>query len=133
MACQISHTGDGCDSQGTGEGLARVLVFGKLPPIQGGVAATTMALVGALQRAGHDCTVITNSPDVFPTHGAMWHPSDEQELLERIGSAKIEYVHGAEGMWHIPYSEAYVTRTIAHIRSASTTRENAGECWRRLG
>ena len=44
----------------------RVLLFGKVPPIQGGVSRATWTAVNDIAAAGHEVTVISNGSALEP-------------------------------------------------------------------
>lgn len=89
----------------------RVLLLGKMPPIQGGTASRTLSLAVDLARLGHTGVIISNSANVgleMSTHGEDL----ENFLLGHLQRA-FEVIEVAKQVpRHIPYSEAFETRLL---------------------
>ena len=52
-------------------------MFGKIPPIEGGVSARTLDFIRALSESSNSVTVVTNSRDVPSSYGIGLLPEDE--------------------------------------------------------
>ena len=94
------------------ERVANILLFGKLPPIEGGVAVRTLMLCRALAAEGHAVTVITNARDVAPTLRTSFAPADDLRYRVLLEGIQVEHVCEADNASHIPHSRSYVTRMV---------------------
>jgi glycosyltransferase involved in cell wall biosynthesis len=90
----------------------KILVVGKFPPIEGGVAARTYWLARGLAEHGHDVTVVTNALDVEPEYRVWMTPEDEAWLAPLVaGRLTIRFTAPTSHRTsHIPLSNAGVTK-----------------------
>lgn len=96
----------------------RVVVFGKMPPIQGGVSARTLAFVTALREQGEHVTVVTNAASVEPAWAAHLDAADIARLADELVGVDVRDVTADPIPFHIPQSSAFETRLIGAGLSA---------------
>jgi glycosyltransferase involved in cell wall biosynthesis len=92
--------------------MSKVVVFGKIPPIEGGVSARTLDFIRALSESSNSVTVVTNSRDVPSSYGIGLLPEDEVYLNNKLASVDIIDIGGRQVPFHIPMSQGYETRLI---------------------
>jgi len=91
----------------------KVCIFGKYPPIQGGVSMRTYWVAHGLARLGHTVHVVTNANEVTPPYRMFMRDEDWQRCDGTYGEGSVT-VHWTESygrrQWHIPAGTPYVTK-----------------------
>jgi glycosyltransferase involved in cell wall biosynthesis len=91
----------------------KVCVFGKFPPIQGGVSTRTYWLTHELAKLGNDVHVITNAREVNAPY-RMYMRAADWSRCDRSYEKGFVKVHWTESYgkheWHIPSDIAHVTK-----------------------
>ena len=94
----------------------RIAIFGKYPPIQGGVSSHTFWLTQALARAGHDVTVLTNAPEVEANFRETFLPGDERRLETSGAGGSVRLVQTTDSTTYrteyIPMASPFVSKLI---------------------
>src|SRR5438445_7138419 len=90
----------------------RVVIFGKCPPLEGGVSSRTFRFVRGLAALGHKVTYITNARAAGASFQAALDEEDARYLADALEGVELIEIGKAEGMLHIPYSPAFETRLI---------------------
>jgi len=92
----------------------KILVIGKIPPIQGGVSWQTLQFIQGARSAGHTVRVLTNSNEVEYTFRCCLLPEDlthMETFLTEEDNIQIESISDS-GHFHIPYSKTYESRLL---------------------
>jgi glycosyltransferase involved in cell wall biosynthesis len=88
-------------------------MFGKYPPIEGGVSMRTYWLAHGLARLGHTVHVITNAKEVNLPYRMFMRDEDWARCEEQYGVGSVQ-VHWTEAygqrQWHIPSSTPFITK-----------------------
>ncbi|WP_438009345.1 glycosyltransferase [Sorangium sp. So ce321] len=92
--------------------MASVVVFGKIPPLQGGVAVQTLEFVRALRARGHRCTIITTNLDADADFNEEFTAADWVEFDRRLAGAAVIRIDSTSPIAHIPRSSALETRLL---------------------
>lgn len=89
----------------------RICVFGKYPPIQGGVSAQTYWTVAQLAQRGHSLHVITNALEVEPGYRQLYLGNEQQYASSFPPNADISIhntsISSRQSYYHIPFSNPY--------------------------
>jgi glycosyltransferase involved in cell wall biosynthesis len=97
----------------------RIVAIVKFPPIQGGVSAQSYWVTRELAAAGHDVTVVTNSPAVEPEYRLGLSRDDLAWFGPPRTNVRLRLVDD-RGARHVPYNKPYAERlaaaAIAEIR-----------------
>src|SRR6266850_746166 len=108
-----SGIGESRLSLGEREGDAmRICIFGKYPPIQGGVSTRTYWLAQGLAKLGHAVHVVTNAKEATLPYRMFMRDEDWARCNGRYGEGSVT-VHWTEcdkREWHIPSGTPYVTK-----------------------
>jgi glycosyltransferase involved in cell wall biosynthesis len=90
----------------------RICIFGKYPPIQGGVSARTYWLAHGLARLGHSVHVVTNAKEATPPYRMLMRAEDWQRCQARYahGSVTVHWTEYDAREWHIPEGAPFVTK-----------------------
>jgi glycosyltransferase involved in cell wall biosynthesis len=90
-----------------------VCIFGKYPPIEGGVSMRTYWLSHGLARLGHTVHVVTNAKEVRLPYRMFMRPEDWARCEAQYGRGSVK-VHWTEPYgqqeWHIPNNAPFVTK-----------------------
>src|SRR5262245_40365378 len=91
----------------------RICLFGKFPPIQGGVSMRTYWVAHGLAQVGHTVDVITNAKEVTPPYRMFMRDMDWEHCggRYRAGSVSVHWTqtYGSRE-WHIPDGTPHVTK-----------------------
>jgi glycosyltransferase involved in cell wall biosynthesis len=91
----------------------KVCIFGKYPPIQGGVSMRTYWMAHALAKRGHAVHVITNAKEVTAPYRMFMREEDWARCDGHYGAGSVK-VHWTESyglrQWHIPDGMPYLTK-----------------------
>lgn len=90
----------------------KVLVIGKAPPLQGGVAVRTFSFVRRLAELGHTVTYVTNSEVASSNYLVAFDASDDNYRKAALAGVKFLSLSKAEGASHIPLSTDFETRLM---------------------
>jgi glycosyltransferase involved in cell wall biosynthesis len=91
----------------------KIGIFGKFPPIEGGVSMRTFWAAHGLAKLGHTVHVATNAKEVGPAFRMYMREQDwaQCEAQYGAGSVKVHWTDGYPGrQWHIPQGVPYVTK-----------------------
>jgi glycosyltransferase involved in cell wall biosynthesis len=90
-----------------------ICIFGKYPPIEGGVSMRTYWLAHGLARLGHTVHVITNAKEVGLPYRMFMRQEDWARCEGHYGDGSVK-VHWTESYgqqeWHIPSNTPFVTK-----------------------
>jgi glycosyltransferase involved in cell wall biosynthesis len=95
----------------------RILIIGKFPPIEGGVAAQTYWLAHALARREHEVHVVTNASGVEPSFRQLIYEGDVERL--RCGDSHgidLRVTTPLAPQSYIPYAAPHVTQLFGLAR-----------------
>jgi glycosyltransferase involved in cell wall biosynthesis len=91
----------------------KIAIFGKYPPIQGGVSMRTYWLAHGLAKLGHTVHVITNAQEAGAPY-RMYMCEDDWARCEGeygAGSVKVHWTESYNAReWHIPRGTPFVTK-----------------------
>ena len=91
----------------------KIGIFGKFPPIQGGVSARTYWTAHALAGLGHEVFVVTDAREATAPYRMHMRPEDWVRCDAQYGSGSVK-VHWTESYgkqeWRIPNSTSHVTK-----------------------
>jgi hypothetical protein len=91
----------------------KICVFGKYPPIQGGVSMRTYWVAHGLAQLGHTVHVITNAKEATFPYRMLMRDEDWSRCDGKYGTGSVK-VHWTESYgkreWHIPSGTPYVTK-----------------------
>ena len=90
----------------------RICIFGKYPPIQGGVSTRTYWLAHRLARLGHSVHVVTNAKEATAPYRVLMRDEDWQRCQTRYahGSVTVHWTEYDRREWHIPEGTPFVTK-----------------------
>ena len=90
-----------------------ICIFGKYPPIQGGVSMRTYWAAHGLAQLGHTVHVITNAKEVDLPYRMYMREEDWALCDGQYGSGSVQ-VHWTESygqrQWHIPNGAPFITK-----------------------
>jgi glycosyltransferase involved in cell wall biosynthesis len=90
-----------------------ICMFGKYPPIEGGVSMRTYWGAHGLARLGHTVHVITNAKEVELPYRMFMRDEDWRLCEGQYGPGSVK-VHWTESygkrQWHIPTSRTFITK-----------------------
>jgi glycosyltransferase involved in cell wall biosynthesis len=91
----------------------KICIFGKYPPIQGGVSMRTYWAAHGLATLGHEVHVITNAKEVTAPYRMFMREDDWARCTAQYGTGSVE-VHWTESYgkreWHIPDGTTFVSK-----------------------
>src|SRR3954469_8313256 len=91
----------------------KICIFGKYPPIQGGVSMRTYWAAHGLARLGHTVHVVTNANEVALPYRMFMRGEDWTRCNGQYGAGSVE-VHWTEPygrrQWHIPNGTPFITK-----------------------
>src|SRR3989344_2362925 len=90
----------------------QILIVGKYPPIQGGVAAHTYWLARGLGETGHRVSVVTNANRVEEMYRIPLNLEDAKEQVAYEPENVSVFSLSEKAPRHAPYSESFVTRLV---------------------
>jgi len=91
----------------------RLLVIGKCPPVQGGVARLTYATCLELARRGHEVHLVTNADEVEPFYRQLFLPGDAEFASGRHQPGFHRHPIAPMGeLGFVPESPAYGSRLL---------------------
>ncbi|MBV8534090.1 MAG: glycosyltransferase, partial [Alphaproteobacteria bacterium] len=102
-----------------------ILMFGKYPPIQGGVSAQTYWLARRLAQSGHHVTVVTNAREVETNFKMFMRPEDwaRAEASPEPGSLRVSWTDpGDASERHIPRHKPFFTKLVSLGLEAAATQ-----------
>lgn len=99
----------------------KIVVFGKAPPLQGGVASRTYSFLRQVAKREVKLTFVTNSEAAGATYKSHFDQSDKSYFQASLGRTTILNVSRDTRITHIPHSEAFETRLLGI--SAEAARE----------
>lgn len=89
----------------------RICLFGKYPPIQGGVSAQTHWIATQLAQRGHAVHVVTNALEVEPGYRQLFLANEQQFSANCSPNSDIPVTNTStsprHSYHHIPFSKAY--------------------------
>jgi len=88
----------------------RIILVGKAPPLQGGVASRTFNFALAATRSGHNVDLYTNSAEAGSTYRYELCPDDQAYAARGGNRLKIHNIALERRITHIPYSPCFETR-----------------------
>lgn len=89
----------------------RILLIGKLPPIEGGVSAQTFWLARSLARQGHEVNAVTNALEVEPTLRQFHEDPDAEWLtVNHPGRLRVYYTERVTRDSYIPFAAPYLNQ-----------------------
>jgi glycosyltransferase involved in cell wall biosynthesis len=90
----------------------RICIFGKFPPIQGGVSTRTYWLAHRLAMLGHAVHVVTNAKEGTLPYRMLMRGEDWQRCEGRYGegSVTVHWTDYDRREWHIPDGTTWVTK-----------------------
>lgn len=92
--------------------MSRIVVFGKIPPIQGGVSARTLEFIRALRDDGEHVTVVTNAASAEASYRSHFLDQDGEKLQEYLSGVTLHDPSDEGTTFHLPFSEAWETRIL---------------------
>src|SRR5262249_45564770 len=93
--------------------VMKICIFGKYPPIQGGVSMRTYWVAHGLARLGHTVHVVTNANEVTAPYRMYMREEDWARCDGKYdgGSVKVHWTESyGKREWHIPGGVPYVTK-----------------------
>jgi glycosyltransferase involved in cell wall biosynthesis len=91
----------------------KICIFGKYPPIQGGVSMRTYWAAHGLAKLGHTVHVVTNAKEVNSPYRMFMRQEDWARCDGQYGAGSVK-VHWTESYgrreWHIPSGMPYTTK-----------------------
>ena len=103
----------------------KICIFGKYPPIQGGVSMRTYWAAHGLAKLGHTVHVITNAKEAALPYRMFMRGEDWARCDAQYGAGSVQ-VHWTESYgqreWHIPSGTTFVTK-LASIGLDIMTKE----------
>jgi glycosyltransferase involved in cell wall biosynthesis len=91
----------------------KICIFGKYPPIQGGVSMRTYWAAHGLARLGHTVHVVTNANEVALPYRMFMRDDDWARCNGQYGPGLVQ-VHWTEPyggrQWHIPNGAPFITK-----------------------
>ncbi|CAD2255238.1 glycosyltransferase [Xanthomonas arboricola pv. juglandis] len=103
--------------------MARIMIFGKYPPIQGGVSRSLYWLAQNLARAGHIITVITNAEGVESNFKQLLE-SDDLLMLKSAGAGyevnviNVDVLRGKTIPGDVPFLSLLIGAGLREAHSA---------------
>ncbi len=88
-----------------------VLMFGKVPPIQGGVSKATWQAAIDLAEVGHNVDVVSNAEAMPPGFRQMMGKVDRARMSEHP-SLRCHMTQKVESFSYIPWSEPFVSQLL---------------------
>lgn len=101
----------------------KICIIGKVPPIEGGVSASTYWLAYGLARRGHEVHVVTNAGEVEDEYRMHLQPGDREHLSPVFPESKgfVRVVHSerlSSRTMHIPEHNPFVTKLASMATQA---------------
>jgi glycosyltransferase involved in cell wall biosynthesis len=92
----------------------QILLFGKYPPIQGGVSAATYWACRDLAAEGHDVHVVTNAAQVESSYRQFLSPEDTEKLEATglPGSVVVHNIVPIKPFAYIPWAPPFVSQLL---------------------
>ena len=90
-----------------------VLLLGKLPPIQGGVARATWLACQDIANAGHSIDVLTNADAMPIGFRQMFLPGDENRLQDVNRRLNLKNVQKVPQQSYIPWAPPYFSQPMS--------------------
>jgi glycosyltransferase involved in cell wall biosynthesis len=90
----------------------RIAVFGKYPPIQGGVSANVFEFVESAAQAGHIVHIITNASESGVGVRAVFNNYDDARCLRYPQLVTIHSTSTQANYRYIPYANPYLSKLI---------------------
>jgi len=90
-----------------------ICIFGKYPPIEGGVSTRTYSAAHGLAQLGHSVHVITNAKEVALPYRMFMRNEDwvRCEGQYGAGSVRVYWTHSyGHRQWHIPNGTPFITK-----------------------
>jgi glycosyltransferase involved in cell wall biosynthesis len=91
----------------------KICIFGKYPPIEGGVSTRTYCVAHGLAQLGHSVHVITNAKEVALPYRMFMRDEDWARCEGQYGAGSVR-VHWTQSygqrQWHIPISTPFITK-----------------------
>src|SRR5215467_10725746 len=90
----------------------RICLFGKYPPIQGGVSMRTYWTAHELAKRGHTVHVVTNAREASLPYRMFMRDEDwaRCEAQYGEGSVTVHWTEWEKREWHIPTGTAFATK-----------------------
>lgn len=89
--------------------MANICIIGKIPPIQGGTAISTITTAQQLTKNGHKVTIISNPNECDKTSLNVFLQEDIDYLTSNL-DIQFRYTTPPINTYHIPYSPTYLSR-----------------------
>ncbi|TCU32843.1 hypothetical protein [Rhizobium azibense] len=100
-----------------------ILMFGKMPPIQGGVSKATWVAATDLVTAGHTVTFISNANSMGYGFRQMASASGIEATIARFaGKLEIRQVEAVPGLSYIPWAPPYLSQLLGNALAAAKSR-----------
>ncbi|WEJ08534.1 glycosyltransferase [Sinorhizobium prairiense] len=100
-----------------------ILMFGKMPPIQGGVSKATWVAATDLVTAGHTVTFISNSNSMGYGFRQMASASSIEAKVARFaGKLVIRQVKTVPRLSYIPWASPYLSQLLGNAIAAAKSR-----------
>lgn len=90
----------------------RIAVFGKFPPIQGGVSTDVFEFVESVAVAGHTIHVITNSLEVELGVRATLKQNDRERINSLSSQVVVHYTTSLQKRVYVPYANPFLSKLI---------------------
>jgi hypothetical protein len=88
----------------------RILIVGKMPPIQGGVSASTFWTARDLVTRGHTVHLVSNADEVEPGFRQLLL-EDDHAFMKSVGAGlHVHMTTSTDGHSHTPWSNPYSSK-----------------------
>src|SRR5689334_16148122 len=88
----------------------RILIVGKMPPIEGGVSASTYWAARDLASRGHTVHIVSNAEEVEPGFRQVLLDEDRAFMASAGDRLHVHVTDGADGISYTPWSNPYASK-----------------------